>query len=177
MNLSLTLGGLAAATLLSIGLASAHAQDESSSRAQADFERLRSLAGEWQAFAPDGSPMGDWSFRVTAGGSAVVETLFVGQDHEMMTVYHMEDGELVLTHYCVLGNQPHMHATEGTSEDTIAFEATHVGNLEGEDAEAMKQGRITFEEDGSVTTLWSAFAGDEPTHEAGFTLRRADDAR
>ena len=114
----------------------------------------------------------DWSFRVSAGGSAVLETLFVGTEHEMLTVYHMEDGELVLTHYCALGNQPHMHAAADAPEGTIVFDATHVGNLGDESNQAMKEGRMTFNEDGTISTLWSAFAGDEKTMEVGFRLRR-----
>ena len=48
--------------------------------------------------------------KVTAGGSAVQETLFPGQPMEMVSVYHLDKGDLVMTHYCVLGNQPRMKA-------------------------------------------------------------------
>ena len=94
--------GLAAATLLSVGFAALPTQDAAASaapsRAQRDFERIKALAGDWEAVGEAGES-GDWNFRVSAGGSAVLETLFVGTEHEMLTVYHMEDGELVLTHY------------------------------------------------------------------------------
>ena len=46
--------------------------------------------------------------RTTGGGSAVTETLFPGTAHEMMSVYHMDGDDLVLTHYCAGGNQPRM---------------------------------------------------------------------
>ena len=42
--------------------------------------------------------------------AAVVETIFPGQAHEMVTVYHVDGPDLVLTHYCMEGNQPRMRA-------------------------------------------------------------------
>jgi len=77
------------------------------------LERFKSLAGEWVA-ADDGpmSKKGDLVARytVTAAGSAVVETVFPGREHEMVTVYTADGPDLVLTHYCMEGNQPRMRA-------------------------------------------------------------------
>ena len=77
------------------------------------FGRLKGLAGEWIA-AEDGEMFkkGDVVARyaVTAAGSAVVETVFPGSPHEMVTVYHAEGPDVVLTHYCMEGNQPRMRA-------------------------------------------------------------------
>lgn len=77
------------------------------------LELFRGLAGEWVA-AEDGEMFkkGDVVARyaVTAAGSAVVETVFPGTPHEMVTVYHADGSDLVLTHYCMEGNQPRMRA-------------------------------------------------------------------
>ena len=85
--------------------------------APAALERLKALAGEWVA-AEDGemAKKGDLVARyaVTAAGSAVVETVFPGSAHEMVTVYHADGPDLVLTHYCMEGNQPRMRARDGT---------------------------------------------------------------
>ncbi len=74
--------------------------------------RLRSLEGEW--IDVDGAMgMKDKvavTYHVTGAGTAVVETLFAGQPHEMTSVYHRDGNDLVLTHYCAAGNQPHMRA-------------------------------------------------------------------
>jgi hypothetical protein len=81
--------------------------------ALASLERFKALAGEWVA-AEDGDMVkkGDLVARyaVTASGSAVVETVFPGSEHEMVTVYHADGPDLVLTHYCMEGNQPRMRA-------------------------------------------------------------------
>jgi hypothetical protein len=79
------------------------------------LERFKSLAGDWVA-AEDGpmSKKGDVVARyaVSAAGTAVVETVFPGRPQEMVTVYHADGADLVLTHYCMEGNQPRMRARE-----------------------------------------------------------------
>ncbi|HEV7498348.1 MAG TPA: hypothetical protein VGQ33_00035 [Vicinamibacteria bacterium] len=77
------------------------------------LERMKSLAGDWVSL--EDGPMtkkGDVvaHYAVTGAGSAVVETVFPGTDHEMLTVYHADGADLVLTHYCMEGNQPRMRA-------------------------------------------------------------------
>ena len=77
------------------------------------FERFKGLAGEWVA-AEDGpmSKKGEVVARysLTAAGTAVVETVFPGTAHEMVTVYHADGPDVVLTHFCMDGNQPRMRA-------------------------------------------------------------------
>lgn len=81
------------------------------------FEKFRGLAGDWVA-AEDNEMVkkGDLVARyaVTAAGSAVVETVFPGSPHEMVTVYHPDGSDLVLTHFCMEGNQPRMRARNAT---------------------------------------------------------------
>ena len=47
-------------------------------------------------------------FHVTAANSVVIETMFPGSDHEMVNTYHIDGDNLVMTHYCAMGNQPHL---------------------------------------------------------------------
>ena len=48
------------------------------------------------------------TYELTSAGNAILERLFVGLPHEMVTVYYDSNGKLTMTHYCSLGNQPHM---------------------------------------------------------------------
>jgi hypothetical protein len=94
--------------------------------ASASFERFKALAGDWVA-AEDGemAKKGDLVARyaVTAAGSAVVETVFPGSPHEMVTVYHADGPDLVLTHFCMEGNQPRMRAKDASgSRFDFAFD-------------------------------------------------------
>src|SRR5438034_10298506 len=87
------------------------------------LERLKKLAGTWVEADKDGKPTDKVVsvIRVTAGGSAVHETLFPGQPHEMMSLYHLDGKDVVMTHYCVLGNQPRMKADPKSAPDRIHF--------------------------------------------------------
>lgn len=96
-------------------LAAPEAEAKSARPAPAAFEKFKALAGEWIA-AEDGemSKKGELVARyaVTAAGTAVVETVFPGSPQEMVTVYHPDGTDLVLTHYCLEGNQPRMRARD-----------------------------------------------------------------
>jgi len=92
----------------------------------AALERFKALAGEWVA-AEDGDMVKKGAlvarYAVTAAGSAVVETVFPGSAHEMVTVYHADGPDLVLTHYCMEGNQPRMRARDAQgSRFAFAFD-------------------------------------------------------
>jgi len=90
---------------ISAALALAAQADEKAAKtkspANTGFERIKALSGEWEASqAPGdhGHHGGTVTYKVTAGGSAVLETLFGGTDHEMVTLYYMEGDDLALTH-------------------------------------------------------------------------------
>src|SRR5579859_4783906 len=87
------------------------AADKPGVEAKAAFARLKTLAGEWKVAETNGVHAqhdGKITYRVTAAGSTVMETFFPGSDHEMVSMYHLDGDELVLTHYCAAGNQPRM---------------------------------------------------------------------
>jgi hypothetical protein len=88
------------------------------------FDRIKSLAGEWEIVGGDDDQKGKTavSYRVTAGGSAVVEVFFPGSDMEMVSVYHRDGKELVMTHYCIAGNQPRMRARASDDPARLVFE-------------------------------------------------------
>ena len=96
-------------------VAQARAEEKGSSLSAARFAALKSLAGDWVALGKDGKPTDTIvsSIRVTSGGNTIQETLFPGSDHEMVTMYHIDGEDLILTHYCMLGNQPRMRAEAG----------------------------------------------------------------
>src|SRR6516165_9346322 len=56
------------------------------------FAALKQLAGDWVEIGKDGRPTEKVisSMRVTAGGTAVQETLFPGTEKEMVTMYHLD---------------------------------------------------------------------------------------
>ena len=85
------------------------------------LEALKKLAGDWVAVGKDGKATAKVisSIRVTSAGTAVQETLFPGSDHEMVTMYHLDGDDLILTHYCSLGNQPRLRAEPGKDSEEV----------------------------------------------------------
>lgn len=142
--------------------------------AAAGFERIKGLAGEWVATGPDGQPTDKLVsvYRVTAAGTAVMETLFPGTEHEMVTMYHADRGELVLTHYCAAGNQPHMRARPGGAPNQLVFEFTGGTNITSEKDAHMHQATITFVDSEHLRAEWLHFQDGKPGHTAEFNLVR-----
>src|SRR4051812_1306547 len=68
------------------------------------LERLKKLAGRWGAADESGKPTDKVVsvIKVTAAGSAVQETLFPGEPMEMVSFYHRDGADVVMTHYCAL---------------------------------------------------------------------------
>src|SRR5262245_36005983 len=108
--------GLLTTLMLTLTLTS-HGGDKSVPRLPAPptnavLEKLKKLEGTWLLADEDGKPTKQIAsiIKVTAGGSVVHETLFPGQPLEMISVYAVDGADLIMTHYCVLGNQPRMKA-------------------------------------------------------------------
>lgn len=144
------------------------------SAAQARLQRLKTLAGTWTGKAghAGAEPMNAtvvWA--VTGGGSAVVETVFPGTPHEMMTVYTVDGKDLVLTHYCSAGNQPVMKAKAGGTPDAIAFDFVRGGNMKVTDNH-MHSAVITFVSDDALRTEWTGWEAGKPKGVAKFELTR-----
>src|SRR5262249_53427970 len=113
------------------------------------LEKLKKLAGTWVEADKDGKPTDKVVsvVKVTAGGSAVVETLFPGQAHEMVSVYHLDGKDVVMTHYCVLGNQPRMKADPKSPEGKIHWQFTGGTNLDVAKDKHMHEATVTFVDD------------------------------
>ena len=87
------------------------------------LEFLKSLAGTWVVASGPDEMHGEsvFEFRITAGGHAVEEREMAGSPMEMLTVYNMDGNDLVATHFCMLGNQPHMVAAKRIENDSLSF--------------------------------------------------------
>lgn len=142
MNRILT-AGLAVAVLA--GLVSA-GEPTPKPAVNAGLERMKALAGTWVSVGKDGKPTDEVVsvIRVTAGGSAVHETLFPGQPHEMISIYTADGPDLVMTHYCVLGNQPRVKADPNSPAGKIVFQFVGGTNLDPTKDRHMHGATLTF---------------------------------
>ena len=63
------------------------------------FASIKKLQGDWRGpAAAKGMPPARSVFRVTAAGSAVEETILPGTKMEMVSMYHMDKGNLLMSH-------------------------------------------------------------------------------
>lgn len=136
------------------------------------LDRIKALAGEWVQVDQNGQPTDTVisRIRVTAGGSAVHETLFPGTDMEMITLYHMDGNDLILKHYCMLGNQPRMVA-RSISDDRIVFVCDGTG-IESKDEAHMHQGTIQFVGKDHLKTEYLQHKDGEVVYTAAFDVVR-----
>jgi len=124
--------------------------------AQLAFERLKATEGVWEGRSTKG-----WVERTViktiAGGSCVMSTSFDAHPNEsMVTMYHLDGEHLMLTHYCVAGNQPRMRATEISPDGSrIVFTFLDGTNLPSRDRGHMDQAIFRFESPDCFTSRWT----------------------
>lgn len=129
---------------------------------QKAFDRFKALAGKWQGKSTRG-----WAeagtYQVIAGGTCVLHTSFDAHPNQTMaTLFHMDGEHLMLTHYCVAGNQPRMRATEISGDGrTIVFTFLDSTNLPSRNAGHMDKAVFKFESDDRFTTQWTWYQNGE----------------
>ena len=131
----------------------------------AGLEKMKKLAGTWVAADKDGKPTDQVVsvIKVTAGGSTVHETLFPGQAMEMISVYHLDKGELVMTHYCALGNQPRMKADPNSPTNQIRWQFAGGTNLDPAKDMHMHEGTLTIVDEDHIEFAGVAWEGGKPS--------------
>jgi hypothetical protein len=132
------------------------------------LDKLKSLAGNWEGKSTDGKAI-QASYKLVSGGTAIAETLSATGEPDMLTVYHVNGGHLMMTHYCSMGNQPRMQA-DASDGKTIAFHFVDGTNLAGPDAPHMNDLTITFVDANHITQEWAMKGG--PMEKVVFHLER-----
>jgi hypothetical protein len=147
---------------------------ERSGQANASFARMKALAGTWVTVQEEGTePAGrKVRYQVTSGGSALVEISFLGTTGEMVSVYTVEDGDLVLTHYCALRNQPRMRAMPPRADGVLAFEFDGGANLDADRDTHMHRVEFAFADESHMRTEWTLYERGHPVSTVRLALVR-----
>jgi len=157
------MGGLVLVALAAV--AHGDGKPEAKASTHPAFERMKKMAGIWVMADKDGKPTDQVVsvVRVTAAGSAVHETLFPGQPHEMVSVYTRDGADLVMTHYCALGNQPRMKADPKSPANQIRFEFAGGSNLDPAKDKHMHSATLVFVDDDHVEIAGVCWDGGKPS--------------
>ncbi len=173
-RLSIVVIGVVAASMAMTYADETAPQETGTSVAAAQFEQLKTLAGEWHGTGIHGEDVVDAiiSYRITAAGSVVMETMAAGTEFEMITMYHLNGDNLMLTHYCALKNQPRMKATPSSDTSNIVFTYLDGTNMVSDDAPHMHDVTFDFLGEDQIKTVWSMHADGAEQNQAKFNLKR-----
>jgi len=139
------------------------------SEGQKSFQQLAALEGNWTGKGSEGQAL-EVSFRMTAGGSALMSEIH-GHGHEnMISMFHMDGDRLLLTHYCGAGNQPRMKMISSDAK-SVSFEFFDGTNIKPGDGH-MQRVTLTQLDANHHTEEW-VFLDHGTEHKEVFALERA----
>jgi hypothetical protein len=152
------------------------------SNAEMSFDKLKTLAGTWKGALSVDPPQPEmpehgWvTFRVTSRGNAVVHEMKQpgtpddASKDDPITMLYLDEGRLLLTHYCDAGNRPRMAGKMSPDGKTVEFDFLDVAG--GTEHGHMHHAVFTFVDENHHIEDWTYMAGDKPIH-ARFDLQRA----
>jgi hypothetical protein len=137
------------------------------------FDLFKALAGEWTGTGTMGGQSQNATvlYKVTSGGNAVLETLFSGTPHEMISVIHPDGDHISLTHYCGMGNQPHMICA-GPENNVVAFKFDGGSNIEPDRDRHMHSATYTFVDPNTLHSEWTLYNEGKAVGKATLDLKR-----
>ena len=139
------------------------------------FDRLKTLAGDWQGRDEMDHDV-RVTFRLVSNGSALVSELrehgtHDGSTEDMITMIAVDGRRVLATHYCSVGNQPRMAAT-ASSERAVTFEFVDGTNLMPAGAGRMQRLIVRFLGADRHSEEWVYLDGGRETSNV-IDLRRA----
>jgi hypothetical protein len=129
--------------------------------AKVAFARLKTLVGEWKGTDPaKGERL---TYELIAGGTSLVEREEGAGRPVMLTVYSVDGGRLLLTHYCMAGNQPRMEAREfDPKTGRLHFEFVDGTGMSSQDTGHMHTATLRISDAGHLGTKWVYHEGAKP---------------
>ncbi len=147
------------------------------SDAQKAFDKLKTLAGPWDAVLSgtgseaDGQTM-HVTLRVTSTGNAVLHEMtgLAGRPDDPITMFYLDGDRLLLTHYCDAGNRPRMVGTMSPDGQRLEFEFL---DISGSPLYHMHHSVFTMIDANHHTEEWTFMVKDKPVR-AHFDLHRTN---
>jgi hypothetical protein len=134
------------------------------------FDKIRTLAGSWEGTVAGKKVSAN--YKVMSAGSAVM-LVQEGDDpsDEMVTVFHPDNKDLMVTHYCSAKNQPRMRMLPGTDPNVIKFEFLDATNLPSPNLPHMVGLTLKLLDGNHHVQSWT-FSMNGKTQTEDFDLRR-----
>jgi hypothetical protein len=138
-----------------------------------EFERMTQLVGVWEGSGMAGKEEQKTKveYKLTAGGSVVMEYLSPGTPHEMVSAYLDRKGKLSMTHYCMLQNQPRMDL-EKAGDDSLAFVFAKENDIDPAKEAHMHALTIEFKDKDHIVQKWTLFKDGKDAGTTTLSLAR-----
>ena len=111
------------------------------------------------------------TYKTTSAGSAVLETMFSGTPHEMISVIHPDGHGLALTHYCGLGNQPRM-ISSGRQGNVVVFKFAGCSNMKSDRDDHMHDVTYTLVDPNTLRSEWTYYHEGKASGKDTIELKR-----
>lgn len=138
-----------------------------------DFKAMQQLLGTWHGSAEmEGKEMQmTVTYELTSAGTAITERLMKGTPEEMVSIYHKDGDGVAMTHYCALGNQPHMKLKSSDGKKMV-FEMDEPVGIQSEDEPHMHAVTLTLKTDNILEQHWTHYVGGKEADTVTFELQR-----
>jgi hypothetical protein len=147
--------------VLGVGVSAAGAEQSST----AAFERLKALAGDWQADLPGFGAITN-SVRLVSNGRAIEETLGTPTDNEI-SLYTRDGNRILLTHFCALTPDGHVVRLETApvkeAFDSLEFVFRDSTNLHNLAAPHMRRVLLIIRDHDHITEQWTQVEKEKDT--------------
>jgi hypothetical protein len=138
-----------------------------------EFDMLKKLVGNWEGKANmhGKDETVTVSYALTSGGTAIEEKMGAGTPHEMVTMYHKSGKSVAVTHYCAMGNQPHMELDK-TTDKSISFVVKKPVGLSSMKEDHMHALNVTWTDDDHFAQEWTNHVKGKKGEVAVFNFTR-----
>jgi hypothetical protein len=139
----------------------------------ADFVALEKLVGHWEGIGKMNGKdeVITTDYKMTSGGTAMIETLSAGTPHEMTSVYHADGKSVAMTHYCMLGNHPKM-TLKKADDKSFLFEVAGHDGLSSAKEMHMHSLLVTINSPTQMTEEWVNFDGGKSNEKVVFNFTK-----
>jgi len=142
----------------------------------AKFDPLRQLVGKWKgtSHSPEGEKEATVEYLLSAAGTVLLEKLNPGQPDEMLSLYHGDGDDVLMTHYCALGNQPRMKLAKSDVPNVLTFVYFDGTSMQPNKDPHMHQLTMTLVGKDQIRHEWVFFAGGQQQFVVRMDLHRAE---
>jgi hypothetical protein len=141
---------------------------------KAVWERMKGMAGDWAGEASDGRKIYN-TYELIAGNSVLMKrSWFEGHPGEqMVTMHHLDNNRIILTHYCVARNQPRLVASEiSTDRNKVTFTFLDGTGMKDRNTGHMDKCLQEWVDDDHIKSRWTWYQNGKESWMEEFALKR-----